>query len=1679
MSSVPPSGSRSRGRTQARHRWQGQETLRGQFLATLHLHGVKVLWTTLFGAALLLFIWLIWLLIFAPKRTPLVVLAAAPYSWPLPPNAWATEDFQKLAALDGKNITLSGSDEPLRSKGEFLARLEREVQQSHAQPSNLPLILWVSMHGVAFDATEDSPHSTIQLIPPQASPTDPTQWIDFDELTERLSQLPSGRPTLLILDCQRMQVNWNIGLMANHFSQRVQQALAKQAHNKLAIFLTAGPEEQAAVSCDLLGSTFGHYFRQALAGAADSHAETGNGDGWVSLSEMHAYVRQQVEQWSLQNRAVLQSPLLLVHPASVDFRLARSLNHDSLSQLLETDRRATAKEPTLSSTRLDGLWRRLDELRKLQLYQREPLAWRDLEHRLLWLEQLATSGDGYRSTALRTLDDVEGQLEAIQQRVTLLQQTRSLRDSATVLSGDNWSLPQGLRMHSLPLAQYFATPQAAAGPALRQQFEKFYSQPTPQRLSETLADLPRTTVTEFADGRFLHMLARYQFPDLWQQPQALGQLLRLRAEMQRLAVPHDSQGLPGNERVHAWTRQLLTHVQRARRQAEDGLFIQGQPRFAQSLQEAQALYEQALTADQSLQLSLATCDRAMAETTYLAQWLSHPLHRADPQQSRQTFDERLLPLVKDTKQLSQLLANHPPAETTFADVLRECERVQRYAASRVQQPLQSLSDDWQDWCRQLLNRSEADPPEAVGELEAVLSVPLARWESRRELRSARQRLTARLHTHFSDSRGLPPTDASLAKPTLGHKPSDSTYSARLAAWQPHPLQAIVALETPLPAGVTSPQAALLQQLESHSQRPLGDSSQPAAAPATSLAAQLAACRAAADRFRAAAPLWFDMPPRNPLHELRHREAQSLLLWQAESALNDFWGPAGDELAFFDVATSDYLAAATEFARLLPTGQEPHQLAEFDSLAGRLAASRQAAAGWLTTEAHSTVQLAPKEPVTATIAVRAKAAPPGFQPPQGVATVFVQDTHGRLPDTLLEPSGGVSLPQAETELSLNLPARVAAANADLRAQAMFRGHEYSAALPVPQLGGRVIDFTPNQYQTSQVTLNGPWQKLSVAFILDCSHSMQDALAADGPAPATSSRLEVAQAALQEMMLNLGLRQDIRVGLHFFGHRLGWSTDSPLRAVPRPDYSGTLPPGLTPSRDVETVLPQSSFDLAAAQAILPRISGVKPWGQSPLYLSVVQALRDFGTSDAQAERHIIVVTDGANYQYIPASESDVQATNVTDVHAAWAQQPVPVHILGLGMERTEDHQAIEEFTQLCRGTGGHFQALTSSTDLRRALDQLLNPGRYQLLGRDAAQPPQQEAGLGTPIRLAPAPKTTEPFWVSYHGHEPIDVQAKSAAAAAAVREEVWFEGGEALLLYVDEQGTAICAYPFQDNVAAQGTLITQHGAATDHVLRVHQPRRGPAGSLQLPISWQRRDTRAHAADSRWRVTQRPAQVWAELQPLSANKEPLGPAYVFYDANYEADQPVPVMQLVAGDWPAAGVKAELRLWCQPPGVARFELPPPPSARATSNTGSASPVASAELDSTLAFRDALESPLTVAPQVTLRAQRLLADADQEFQRLRFILQFHDDHASVTSLKLSVPTTAPVQPARVVRQFDTAHRLAVHTFYFRQPVGELSEVIELTNRQHELDGAWQLQQGPLIVDVAEAGNFLPVLDPL
>ena len=278
---------------------------------------VKVAAWSLLSAALI--VGFIVKLLFTPTRTPLVAVVLTDYDDPFPPNAWAREDFANLSRLDREEV-LKCSEIAWESKEQGLRELCRRLDGAKpGGPGKDTVILYLSMHG-AVDA-EGGPC----LLPPGASPSDRSQWLSVRELLQRLflekrpGKLADRVHTLLVLDANRFDTAWPLGVLYNGFADRLPGVVEDARVPNLAVLNSAGPGQIGHPAPELRGSVFGYFFCRGLRGAADEES-WGNRDRRVGVQELYRYLKAHVGQWVAENRADVQQPMLL--PETADFPLA-------------------------------------------------------------------------------------------------------------------------------------------------------------------------------------------------------------------------------------------------------------------------------------------------------------------------------------------------------------------------------------------------------------------------------------------------------------------------------------------------------------------------------------------------------------------------------------------------------------------------------------------------------------------------------------------------------------------------------------------------------------------------------------------------------------------------------------------------------------------------------------------------------------------------------------------------------------------------------------------------------------------------------------------------------------------------------------------------------------------------------------------------------------------------------------------------------------------------------------------------------------------------------------------------------------------------------------------------------------------------------------------------------------
>ena len=1631
-SSTAPSGNGPNGRKgwrgaapaeAPRHRWQvGGGGNGGSVLASRPFRKARVAAWFIAAAALLLC--LAYYLLYAPAQTPLFAVVGTSHRRPIPPNAWAAEDLLALRDLEGKSLAVTNLSEDWRSPDHGLKRLGDELSQFVRRHSRTrSIVLYVSLPG-AVDA-EGRPC----LLTPDAAPHDSTTWLPLVKVLGQIqaAEVPAGVHKLLVLDCTREVADWNLGQAYSGFVESLPAALDEAKIPNLAILCSAGPGQSAAVSPALRGSVFGHYLRLGLAGAADLRGFGGNGDHRVTLAELEQYLRGHVHGWARHHLGRSQIPQVI--PQEANFTVTWSLRRGDLDQLRDRAGRVEAADPIVPAGEIAQLWNKLDTLRQARPWRFDPAGWRMLSFDLLRLEQLTAAGKAYEAEAGQLRGELATRLNQAEERRQAAARSGSLPAFAAVLDG---AAGPPLKMHSLSMAALWGTADADALRALGAEMARVAEEPSPANIAAALGAGEAARLPAALDEtNLLAIWQRLAVPAAWRDPAPLALAWQVHSLAEQHAAPFSLDGLPGDERAHAWVRGPLAQLDADRRQLEDAVLVG--PALDNALAPGQDTRQalESFTLSERVTAACALRDDLWAELPHLAAWLCRPQERADDEAAADRLIEKTLrPLLAEAIHFEEHL------ERTGQGRAGELDWTGDALVASIDQKFDELRSNFDGRARALATAVLATTTEraaAAREIDAALATPILRWDQRQRLREKRSELHVKLAADYDAIQDGAAQPAAAAAPALPHL-------VRMSRWQPHPLAALLDHATVLDSAERRAAAetaegdrlrAALELNEAARQRLLALSRGPVKSLVTGQAQNVpvdwkSLCQAES-RLRSAAALWFEPPGVDPVRELRRADLAQLFLWRAQRALDDYYGPArpGGE-AFFAASAADYLAAARSFGPL--TEAADAQAAGLDRLLSQRRIAAREALGVTATDILLVEQSAT---VDSSLDVRTRTPEAAANLPQATAAVFLSDQQGRIGP----PGWPLAVPQPDLKadqplLAQNMTLDTAGLKSRgplVQAVASVRGNDFAAPLLLRAPGGLRVEYRPILYGPPQVTVLGfDRKKASVVFILDCSHSMSAPVAVERPDDAVrteSTRMEVAKGSLRSLLAELAARGDLRVGVRLFGHRVGWSTTKADELLRQTGYAEPIPAELRPYADVQEILDLGRFDTTIAAKVYDQLQTVKPWGESPIFLALQQAIADFGADDNSA-RSVVLITDGQNSQFNPPREF---APALADVLAAAQRAGVAIHVVGFDIPANEATTARRDFEQIAAASGGSFVPAKDSTALVETLQTLLRPGQFRV--DDAGGNVLAQAEIGRSITLR-----------NHRGREDYGVAFEN------MREPVELFGGEAVELTVRRGSPRLEVVPYlKGNPQPQNMIVQEDGAATPLVAWLHRSVRTEQG-IRFPISIQHADLH---------FVPRPVEMWVEVAPLGLPpQEDPGP-YIFYDAPLEAGTTVPLATFLAQNWPAGAPRAEIRVW------AKSTATEPTQSRQLTEVADRLPTEGA----------GFEVPGLAGVTYQVRT------AGGNGQLSVGVIERHDERSpGVGSLKVTLAPPA----SRALHQFDAANRLVLHTFTYEQPAedlrGRLS--IQFTSRGDALARSWRTAQ-PAIVDVSDRLDLLEVTPPV
>lgn len=268
---------------------------------------------------------------------------------------------------------------------------------------------------------------------------------------------------------------------------------------------------------------------------------------------------------------------------------------------------------------------------------------------------------------------------------------------------------------------------------------------------------------------------------------------------------------------------------------------------------------------------------------------------------------------------------------------------------------------------------------------------------------------------------------------------------------------------------------------------------------------------------------------------------------------------------------------------------------------------------------------------------------------------------------------------------------------------------------------------------------------ITLIVDCSRSMDQTLEIEGPVREVNlagapTRMEATKDVLKATLTRLSSQGDHQTSIWLFGHRIAWEEKDDPALLEQTDYlehslGFKALEDLLPGDDVELVRPMTTLMPRDLPTLFSRLDTVKPWGEDPLYLSLVRALDSLSRDAASHRAAVIVITDGANKQWVSRFKATKQ-----DVLDAADRRGTPVHIIALGMEADGKRQTEAEFHQIAERTRGRYHRANSAASIQEGIDAALDyKGPVAAPAIAAASAPAASAAVGPTTTIQPVADT----------------------------------------------------------------------------------------------------------------------------------------------------------------------------------------------------------------------------------------------------------------------------------------------------------------------------------------------------
>lgn len=1233
----------------------------------------------LFALAAVLTIAVVLLLYLYPIAPPRLVVIHASYHSPLlPPNTYADRDIEAMVAEKAVFETTFANPQPLTGnliRAQLHSLPEFQAWQRWLRWEKNHLLVYVNAYGVSL---WDPARKQVQPyllgsdfeIPVQQGSPEQFGAIPLREVLEAVADCNADRK-LLVLDCQRLDHHWPMGMFRNDFVTAAQVAineLPPEKRQDLYVLFSCSPGERTHYDPVVGMSVFGRCFLEAMTGAGDP--ANGTGDRRIQLDELVSYTQQQVQQWTLKHRANSQTPLLVAPDQQ---------QHEPLTLVaLSSSQQPFAATPVTDEPgrqdvvdQLQQAWREYFELsaQTPPPHVYGPRIWRYAQdtllrsERFLLAEQLKAAAEEAANALarVRKVSETRAKMAVTGQGYSVAM-ARFLERSRTPAGGSQLgSAPVEIPGIPTPFDEVGLEDYVAVLRDIRQ------GRDFNAALTRLDADVTQRSIVpvEILTAQMLqkHLLSTAQpSPALLDQARAAVALAEL-AET-TAAPPHIDA-----PKITRWGRTNIELADSLRLQQLDRLFASnGNPVYTQNaIQASEAdpaeIYKKAQAAQAIVSEANMLRLQLLAELPHLVRYASSSTDGSDD------LLAALEGVLESARQLDTQLQTDPiklePENIESAvESLRtlHTDLKSRYSqiTQRIQKQLQQLAG----------SSGPATSAQEWKQIERLLQLPFASQpDDASESASARIRLIERLRQPIQFAQES--DEAVTAEPTSG----EQAYQVRIA-------EKFIFLRNGRSVDL---EPMTVEQIGVE----LGQSW------------RQAYLWAMQDSFQTAEEDWlhrvetatrlFDgfiaqVAGASCMEELRKRRLAEFFLWHAQRAARDFWASLQDGAEpYFSLVAQRYLQLAVQNdPNGFLTGPIQEQTRNLELL-------RQVPKQVQMLALPSKIRLIEQD----TIPLRFRVDFPD-QTPVGIASFSVSADNGNVNLTKAPEDSSRT-----DQVSFTLARAARSGKTQLQTSVLFRGHRSSSATAVELVddeAGPTVTYVNDKPADGTVRLRlaaDQRSDVNLLFVLDCSSSMQQ-----------NQRMSILKQVLNQFSRGVA-RNSLNVGIQVLGDQVVWTEDTPEAEADA-------------RVDTRLLLPIGPFDPQTFESVVSQLHAV---GSTPLFYALLQAKQAFANVKMGPKR-IIVISDGADNW-----ASVQQRPNIQDLREAYRDSDIEINAIGFQV----DDPAYSQLQSIAGATGGVAVRAEQADTLFKYVTGLQGAVFYSIVGPSMRTEPEILTTKTQPLRL----------------------------------------------------------------------------------------------------------------------------------------------------------------------------------------------------------------------------------------------------------------------------------------------------------------------------------------------------------